>query len=106
MRRRTRRRETNSPPTTCEHLAGIADQPDPEPLTPGRCQGCEELGETTWAHLRMCLTCGHVGCCDSSPYRHASGHFHETEHPVMRSAEPGEDWRWCYADSMVDTAAR
>jgi uncharacterized UBP type Zn finger protein len=54
----------------------------------------------------MCLTCGHVGCCDSSPYRHASGHFHETEHPVMRSAEPGEDWRWCYADSMVDTAAR
>jgi len=46
----------------------------------------------------MCLTCGHVGCCDSSPYRHATAHFHACAHPVMRSVEPGESWRWCYVD--------
>ena len=72
--------------------------PNREPLTPGHCQDCAELGENTWAHLRMCLTCGHVGCCDSSPHQHASEHFRDTGHPVMRSVEPGEDWRWCYID--------
>lgn len=56
------------------------------------------LGEIARAHLRMCMTCGHIGCCDSSPHQHASEHFRETGHPVMRSVEPGEDWRWCYID--------
>src|SRR6195952_3865052 len=99
MRRKTRVREVNSPPATCEHLSAAAgDAVEPEPLTPGRCQECAELGESTWAHLRMCLTCGHVGCCDSSPHMHANAHFHQTQHPVMRSVEPGETWRWCYVD--------
>jgi CPA1 family monovalent cation:H+ antiporter len=52
-------------------------------------------------HLRLCLTCGYVGCCDSSPRKHSSLHFGETEHPVMRSMEPGEHWRWCYVDEVV-----
>ena len=51
-----------------------------------------------WVHLRLCLTCGHVGCCDSSPSRHASAHHTESGHPIVRSVIPGEDWRWCYAD--------
>jgi uncharacterized UBP type Zn finger protein len=98
MLRRSREREQNSSAAseTCEHLA--ADIAEPEPRTPGRCQECNELGEDTWAHLRMCLTCGHVGCCDSSPHLHANEHFHQTGHAVMRSAEPGENWRWCYVD--------
>ncbi|NOK62323.1 MAG: hypothetical protein GFH25_541226n62 [Chloroflexi bacterium AL-N10] len=65
-----------------------------------RTQGCEEcmaMGEK-WVHLRMCLICGHVGCCDSSKHKHAAAHFHETEHPIVQSIEPGEDWRWCYID--------
>ncbi len=70
-------------------------------MTPGRCQECSELGESSWAHLRMCLSCGHVGCCDSSPHKHASAHFHQTGHPVMRSHEPGESWRWCYVDVLL-----
>ena len=52
-------------------------------------------------HLRLCLTCGHVGCCDSSPGRHTTAHYKETNHPVMRSFEPGETWRWCYVDEVV-----
>ncbi|MDN4171744.1 Na+/H+ antiporter [Nocardioides sp. SOB77] len=59
------------------------------------CEGCLRDG-TQWVALRQCLTCGHVGCCDSSPRQHATAHFHDTAHPVMQSAEPGEDWRWCY----------
>ena len=68
------------------------------PVRP-RTNGCEEclrLG-TPWVHLRLCLTCGEVGCCDSSPMRHARGHAASTGHVVVRSLEPGEDWRWCYA---------
>jgi uncharacterized UBP type Zn finger protein len=63
-------------------------------------KGCEEClkAGTTWVHLRMCLECGHVGCCDSSQGRHARGHFHETQHPIIQSAEKGENWRWCYID--------
>jgi uncharacterized UBP type Zn finger protein len=62
--------------------------------------GCEECMQsgTRWVQLRMCLTCGHVGCCDSSPGKHATGHFLATKHPIMRSAEPGQAWRWCYVD--------
>ncbi|GAB7192110.1 hypothetical protein NUM3379_28190 [Kineococcus sp. NUM-3379] len=54
-----------------------------------------------WVHLRMCATCGHVGCCDSSPNRHATGHAGGSGHPVVRSFEPGEDWFWCYPDRFA-----
>jgi CPA1 family monovalent cation:H+ antiporter len=70
------------------------------PRTPGACEDCLREG-TTWVHLRMCLTCGNVGCCDSSVGRHATRHFHTTTHPVMRSVEPGEAWRWCYVDELL-----
>ncbi|WP_370290548.1 Na+/H+ antiporter [Nocardioides sp.] len=79
----------------CEDLEDAARQEHPEPPTAMECPGCLAEG-TRWVALRMCLTCGHVGCCDSSPARHASRHFHDTEHRVMRSIEPGEDWRWCF----------
>lgn len=89
------------PAKACEHLAAAAAATEPTALTPDGCQECLELGERTWAHLRMCSTCGHVGCCDSSPHRHATAHHHATGHPVMRSFEPGESWRWCYVDEIV-----
>ncbi|WP_328323105.1 Na+/H+ antiporter [Kribbella sp. NBC_00382] len=90
-----------APPTTvaeCEHLASA-----PCVLTPNTPDGCEECLRDggTWVHLRLCLACGHVGCCDSSPARHASKHFDETAHPVMRSFEPGETWRWCFVDEKL-----
>jgi uncharacterized UBP type Zn finger protein len=70
---------------------------------PDEVAGCEEcLREGgTWVHLRMCQTCGHVGCCDDSPRKHATAHHRETSHPVIRSAEPGEDWSWCYEDELM-----
>lgn len=82
----------------CEHLrdAPLAVQPN----TPGECEDCVREG-ATWVHLRTCLTCGHVGCCDSSELQHASAHFHATRHPVMCSAEYGEAWRWCYVDEVL-----
>jgi hypothetical protein len=66
-------------------------------------QGCEECLKqgTSWVHLRMCLICGHVGCCDSSPGRHATKHFYATKHPLMRSFEPGEKWGWCFVDQVM-----
>lgn len=70
------------------------------PVVPRTRQGCEEclhLG-TAWVRLRLCLTCGHVGCCDSSPMRHARAHAQVIGHPIVQSFEPGEDWRWCYVD--------
>lgn len=81
----------------CRHLEEASTD-----VTP-RSDGCEEclLEGTRWVHLRLCLTCGHVGCCDSSPRRHASAHFHRSGHPVIRSHEPGEAWRWCYVDELV-----
>ncbi|GAC68158.1 UBP-type zinc finger domain-containing protein [Gordonia soli] len=83
-------------------VIGIDATADPEARSGvGLCEECTQLGEHHWAHLRICLTCGHVGCCDSSPRRHATAHFHDTEHPVMRSAEPGEDWRWCYVHEVT-----
>ena len=54
-----------------------------------------------WLHLRICLTCGHVGCCDDSPNRHATAHYHATSDPIIRSLEPGEDWSWCYVDEVA-----
>jgi hypothetical protein len=77
----------------CEHETDLD-------LAPPKTRGCEEclrLG-TEWVHLRLCLTCGHVGCCDSSPGHHATKHAHHTGHPVVASYEPGERWAWCYVD--------
>lgn len=82
-------------PGPCDHLAGLTAADFPPPKTPGVCEECVKLG-MRWVHLRECKTCGHVGCCDSSPGKHATQHFHETGHPVMRSTEPGEGWTWCY----------
>ena len=82
--------------TGCEHLNQVRK------VTPSGkgCQECLQSGDT-WMHLRLCLTCGHVGCCDDSKNRHATKHFHATRHPIIRSFEPGEDWRWCYIDEIV-----
>ena len=82
---------------SCSHLAA---QPTPS-LAP-HTLGCEECLKTgmRWVHLRLCLGCGHVGCCDSSPGKHATKHFRATQHPVIQSFEPGEDWGWCYVDDM------
>jgi Zn-finger in ubiquitin-hydrolases and other protein len=64
------------------------------------CEDCLRIG-SWWVHLRLCLICGHVGCCDSSPNRHARQHFHATGHPIIQSFEPGEDWRWCYVHETL-----
>jgi monovalent cation/hydrogen antiporter len=86
-------RELSQP--RCQHLRGAPLTV--EPRSTG-CEDCVAEGRDDWVHLRACLDCGHTGCCDSSPRRHARWHFEQTEHPVMRSAEPGETWRWCYVD--------
>jgi uncharacterized UBP type Zn finger protein len=80
---------------SCPHLSQI------RPVTPGS-QGCAEClaSADNWVHLRLCLTCGHVGCCDSSRNKHATKHFRETGHAIMKSFEPGEDWGWCYIDEL------
>jgi uncharacterized UBP type Zn finger protein len=84
-------------PIPCSHFLKIRD------VVPSSAQGCEECLElgSPWVHLRVCLTCGHVGCCDSSPLRHASAHFRHTTHPVVKSFEPGETWGWCYLDEVA-----
>ncbi|WP_188780158.1 Na+/H+ antiporter [Marmoricola endophyticus] len=82
----------------CEHLRDDTGHVAPD--TPGECAECLDEG-LAWVHLRMCCTCGHVACCDSSPGRHATRHYHSTGHPVMRSAEPGEDWRFCFVDQVT-----
>ena len=63
------------------------------------CEDCLRIGGR-WVHLRLCMSCGHVGCCDNSPNRHATGHYRTTDHPIIRSLERGEDWGWCYADEV------
>jgi len=80
----------------CTHFHGIVTRE-------ANSDGCEECLKTgdTWVHLRVCMTCGHVGCCDDSKNRHATRHFHATAHPVIRSKEPGETWGWCYVDRIV-----
>ena len=80
----------------CSHLDQIRNV---KPHTNG-CEECLKTGDT-WVHLRMCLVCGHVGCCDSSRNKHATKHFKHTGHPVMRSAERGENWGWCYIDEQM-----
>jgi uncharacterized UBP type Zn finger protein len=82
----------------CDHLAATRIREVARPAH--GCEECLKIGGR-WVHLRACLTCGHVGCCDSSPNKHATGHFHATRHPVMASAEPGETWAWCYVDERV-----
>ncbi|MEO8620149.1 MAG: UBP-type zinc finger domain-containing protein [bacterium] len=74
--------------------------------TPQGCEECLAMG-ATWVHLRLCLQCGHVGCCDESQHKHATKHFHATKHPIMRSFQRGEDWGWCYVDEVfLDPAPR
>ncbi|WP_183101070.1 cation:proton antiporter domain-containing protein [Nocardioides pelophilus] len=82
---------------SCDHLASA---PLADPTGELACQSCLAIG-SRWVALRMCLTCGTIGCCDSSPNRHATAHFHATAHPVIRSVEPGEDWRWCYVHHLT-----
>jgi CPA1 family monovalent cation:H+ antiporter len=85
--------------TACAHLDDLpATLPEP---VPDVCAECDGEREHVWVHLRRCLTCGHVACCDSSDGKHATAHHRATGHPVMRSVEPGEAWRWCYVDEAV-----
>jgi hypothetical protein len=85
------------PSAQCAHLDQVQVTP------PDHVDGCEECLKigSRWMHLRVCLTCGKVGCCDDSPNRHASKHAAEVEHPIIRSAEPGEDWCWCFVDELA-----
>jgi uncharacterized UBP type Zn finger protein len=80
---------------TCSHLDQIRN-------VTAQTSGCEECMKSgdSWVHLRMCLTCGHVGCCDTSRNKHATKHFKGTGHPIMRSIQPGEDWAWCFVDEI------
>ena len=80
----------------CMHLDQIRDMPPSG-------NGCVECLQTggRWVHLRMCSSCGHIGCCDNSPGKHATKHFRATQHPIIRSYEPGEDWFWCYPDELM-----
>jgi hypothetical protein len=79
----------------CTHLDQLHD------VTPSArgCEDCLKIGDT-WVHLRLCRTCGHVGCCDSSKNKHATKHFHASGHPIIKSFERGEDWGWCYVDEI------
>lgn len=81
----------------CEHVSQIQTGQQPT------IEGCEEClqGGDTWFHLRVCLICGHVGCCDASKNKHATKHFQTTGHPLIQSGEEGEDWIWCYADEVM-----
>ncbi len=81
----------------CSHLDSIRHRAPPDQVA--GCEECLQSGQS-WLHLRMCQVCGHIGCCDNSPGRHASGHFEATGHPVICSAEPGEDWSWCFVDEL------
>ena len=87
-------------PVTCSHLDQIRDV---KPSAAG-CEECIKL-KAQWVHLRMCMSCGKIGCCDSSPNRHARQHAGESGHPIARSAEPGEDWSWCFVDDVAFVVA-
>ena len=82
----------------CSHLDTIQFTELPDPIL-----GCEECLKTgdSWVHLRMCMECGKIGCCDDSPNKHASKHAGEASHPIIKSAEPGEDWSWCFVDNVA-----
>ena len=81
----------------CTHTGSITVLDLPEEI-PG-CEDCLAIGGR-WVHLRMCQSCGHIGCCDNSPGRHATAHYHSSGHPLIRSFEPDEDWWWCYVDDL------
>ena len=82
---------------SCTHLDTVVEAP---PSSDG-CEDCLRSGDR-WVHLRLCMRCGHVGCCDSSPNRHATAHWRSSpDHPLIRSYEPGEDWWWCYVDELI-----
>ena len=81
---------------TCSHLDTIRTV---KPSARG-CEECLKLG-SPWVHLRLCRTCGHVGCCDSSPHKHATKHFHTTGHPIIEGDDPPETWGWCYGDEAA-----
>ncbi len=83
---------------TCSHLASVTVREMPE--SAAGCEDCLREGGV-WMHLRICLSCGHVGCCDSSPHRHATAHWNSSEHPLMRSIQPGEDWSFCFPDDVM-----
>jgi uncharacterized UBP type Zn finger protein len=85
------------PMAVCTHRDHVKLTELPEAV-----EGCEDCLATggQWLHLRICLECGHVGCCDDSPNRHATAHATDSEHPVIRSLEPGEEWSWCYVDQV------
>ena len=80
----------------CAHVGGITTVKQPKQY---ECEECVKIG-SDWVHLRTCQTCGTTRCCDSSPNRHATKHFHTTGHPIVRSFQPGENWAWCYADEV------
>jgi uncharacterized UBP type Zn finger protein len=82
-------------PNECTHL----DQIKIRKANTHVCEECVKMGDR-WVHLRLCLSCGHVGCCDSSKNKHATKHFRSVKHPLIRSIEPGESWMWCYVDEM------
>jgi hypothetical protein len=84
--------------TACTHLDSVEITELPDSI-PG-CVDCLKVGDP-WCHLRICLTCGHVGCCDSSPNKHASAHALAAGHPLIRSVQPGEDWSWCFVDELA-----
>src|SRR5262249_38636348 len=83
----------------CEHIKGLTAEKFPPPKTPNGCEECLAEG-SVWVELRECKSCGHVGCCDSSPKKHATRHFRETKHPVMRAVPPA-DWTWCYIHEVM-----
>ena len=82
----------------CAHLDSIEVKSLPDEIA--GCEDCLAVGDR-WVHLRMCMTCGKIGCCDSSPNRHATRHANASGHPIIRSAQPGEDWSWCYVDEVT-----
>lgn len=85
--------------TECSHIPDDLAPPAPTPVD--GCADCVAAGRHDWVHLRLCQACGHTGCCDNSPGRHATGHFHSSGHAMIRSYEPGEDWWWCYIDDVA-----
>ena len=85
--------------TTCEHVEEVRS--DWAPAHGPVCEECAQAGDESWVSLRRCLTCGHVGCCDSSPGQHATGHHHDTSHPMVETLQPGQDWMWCYVDEVT-----
>jgi Zn-finger in ubiquitin-hydrolases and other protein len=85
--------------TPCEHIAEV--RTDWPAVADPACEDCAREGRSDWVSLRRCLTCGHVGCCDSSPGLHATAHHHEASHPMVQTLQPGQDWAWCYVDEVT-----